>query len=210
MTVVDGPAVMPRPRYPHAYVITSCSTSRDPLRMTCLKSMNQPGRRERGRLQGIRRAVSELTTSPPPLQAELLHAWVLDDSTQLRDLRTYLRTAVNRFADTGHAALSEIAANMVLVATELASNAIKHGLPPTTVRLSHTRDKIRSRRRRPRPGHHPRTRRNPPPPRRRTRPAPRPRVITAGRLVRQRHHQTRLGSLPHPPMTCWNRPVMAM
>ncbi|WP_093618522.1 ATP-binding protein [Actinoplanes philippinensis] len=86
--------------------------------------------------------MTELLTSPPPPQADGLHAWALSDSTELRSLRARLRQAVNAFAATDGAALDEIAENMVLVATELATNAIRHGLPPVTVRLLHTADQF--------------------------------------------------------------------
>jgi hypothetical protein len=41
--------------------------------------------------------VPQLQTSPPPPESELIHTWILDDSTQLRQLRSALQQAL-----TGH------------------------------------------------------------------------------------------------------------
>ncbi|AGL16580.1 ATP-binding protein [Actinoplanes sp. N902-109] len=82
----------------------------------------------------------ELQTSPPPPEAEELHVWVLDDGTQLRQLRAALHEAL-----TGHPLLAgdsvgDVLERMILVATELATNGIVHGRPPTEVRLLRGRD----------------------------------------------------------------------
>ncbi len=74
--------------------------------------------------------------------AGVINAWVLADRVQLRQLRAELREAINAHAGIGEAALCEVTENMVVVATELATNAIKHGLPPTVVRLSHTGEQV--------------------------------------------------------------------
>ncbi|MDR6324514.1 ATP-binding protein [Actinoplanes couchii] len=93
-------------------------------------------------MSGNRAPASDLMTSPPPPQADELNVWVLDDGSQLRKLRVYLLEAVNTFADSRDAELDQIAATIALVATELATNAIKHGLPPTVVRLSQVDDQF--------------------------------------------------------------------
>ena len=72
---------------------------------------------------------------PCDLDAEI-QRWVLDNPAQLRLLRRSLHESLDA-APTGHA-LGEVADKMLIVATELAGNALKHGLPPTIVRLCRT------------------------------------------------------------------------
>jgi len=86
--------------------------------------------------------VGELRTSPPPPDAEELEVWALNSTTELRALRAGLVEALNRYTPAPHAELDDIPDRMVLVATELATNAIKHGLPPTEVRLLRTHDEF--------------------------------------------------------------------
>lgn len=83
-------------------------------------------------------AMSQLRTSPPPLDARLLHTWRLDTSGELRTLRASLQQALADEGGTSEADLGDIPERMMLVATELATNAIKHGIPPTEVRLTRT------------------------------------------------------------------------
>jgi serine/threonine-protein kinase RsbW len=70
---------------------------------------------------------------PPPTRE--LHAWVLDSASQLKILRASLHEQMmgQALPEGGH--LDEVPEKVVLVATELATNALRHGLPPTTVRL---------------------------------------------------------------------------
>ncbi|WP_305786752.1 ATP-binding protein [Symbioplanes lichenis] len=86
--------------------------------------------------------MSQLRTSPPPPDAEELHVWVLDSTSELRLLRAGLIEAINTHAPVSRTDLADIPDRMVLVATELATNAIKHGLPPTITRLLRTRDEF--------------------------------------------------------------------
>jgi serine/threonine-protein kinase RsbW len=65
---------------------------------------------------------------PPP--AIQVGRWTLDAVTQLRELRGALHRALAE-----RAASAEVTAKVALVATELAGNAILHGLPPVEVRL---------------------------------------------------------------------------
>jgi anti-sigma regulatory factor (Ser/Thr protein kinase) len=67
-----------------------------------------------------------------------LNAWTLVTAVQLRDLRADLIAALNEHTPAANSRLAEIPERMVLVATELATNALKHGLPPTIVRLLRT------------------------------------------------------------------------
>ena len=70
-----------------------------------------------------------------PGTAELCR-WVLGGGTELRTLRASLHQALTDLGligDRGGAA--DVADDVVLVATELATNALQHASPPTTVRL---------------------------------------------------------------------------
>ena len=79
-----------------------------------------------------------LRTSPPPSCFLPVRRWVLDTVAELQNLRAGLRDEIATLdrmrAD---ALLADIADDLVLVATELASNAIRYGLPPAIVELLH-------------------------------------------------------------------------
>jgi len=77
--------------------------------------------------------MSLLRTSPPPAQAVELARWLLSSGDELRPLRLGLRDAL-----TAHglvAAGDGLGDRVILVATELASNALRHASPPAVVRL---------------------------------------------------------------------------
>ena len=86
--------------------------------------------------------MKRLRTSLPPPDATELTAWVLESTGQLRDLRAGLVEALKKYAPSTGDDLADVPDRMVLVATELATNAIKHGIPPTIVRLLRTRDEF--------------------------------------------------------------------
>jgi hypothetical protein len=65
--------------------------------------------------------------------------WTLDTSAELKGLRDSLHEALTGRPD-ADAALDDVPEKMVVVATELATNALKYGLPPTVVRLYRTDD----------------------------------------------------------------------
>ncbi|MCA2212893.1 ATP-binding protein [Jidongwangia harbinensis] len=69
-----------------------------------------------------------------------IHSWVLDSPGQLRILRASLYEALIGKPFPAEAQLDDVPEKMVLVATELASNALRHGLPPTVVRLCRAGD----------------------------------------------------------------------
>jgi serine/threonine-protein kinase RsbW len=75
-----------------------------------------------------------LSAQSPPAMTEL-HKWVLDSPVQLRSLRASLHQAITGEPLPNGAELDEVPEKVVLVATELATNALRHGLPPTIVRL---------------------------------------------------------------------------
>ncbi|MBF5028602.1 MULTISPECIES: ATP-binding protein [unclassified Micromonospora] len=86
--------------------------------------------------------MGQLRTSPPPPQATELEQWVLDSPEDLRGLRASLRDALNRHGLVQGENLDEVPHLVVLVATELASNALRHGRPPTIVTLLTTDDRF--------------------------------------------------------------------
>lgn len=61
--------------------------------------------------------------------------WVLDNSTQLSALRAALLESIAPAAQPTSHELGETAEKMLIVATELATNGLRYGLPPTIVRL---------------------------------------------------------------------------
>ena len=80
-----------------------------------------------------------LLAAHPPTTFTLERAWVLDSLEQLSPLRTAILAAVA--GDAGPAAaLHEVGEDMVLIASELAANALKYAYPPTVVRLLRDRD----------------------------------------------------------------------
>jgi anti-sigma regulatory factor (Ser/Thr protein kinase) len=74
--------------------------------------------------------MGRLRTSQLPAQAVELHQWLLAGADELRPLRADLQKAL---AD--HQLPEDGSGPIVLVATELASNALRHGQPPAVVRL---------------------------------------------------------------------------
>jgi serine/threonine-protein kinase RsbW len=83
---------------------------------------------------GNKEGMPSLSAQTPPAMTEL-HRWVLDSPVQLRSLRASLHEAITGQPLPDGAELDEIPEKVVLVATELATNALRHGLPPTIVRL---------------------------------------------------------------------------
>jgi serine/threonine-protein kinase RsbW len=78
--------------------------------------------------------MTSLRSSRPPVWGSEAGTWALDSPKQLRDLRASLHHALTgQTTLSGH--LDDIPEKMVLVATELATNALRHGRPPTEVRL---------------------------------------------------------------------------
>ncbi|GLY26613.1 anti-sigma regulatory factor [Micromonospora echinospora] len=77
-----------------------------------------------------------LRTSPPPPRAVELRRWMLCHPQDLRALRASLHEALTGDDLVDGARLDEVPELVVLVATELATNALRHGLPPTIVTLS--------------------------------------------------------------------------
>ena len=82
-----------------------------------------------------------LPASRPPAPDVELRVWTLDDFAQLAQLRAALHGALAEGAGDA-AVVGELIEKVAVVATELATNALRHGLPPTTVRLSRADDRF--------------------------------------------------------------------
>jgi serine/threonine-protein kinase RsbW len=80
-----------------------------------------------------------LPASVPHPAAVELHCWRLDNFGELRRLRAGLRDSV---AGNTTRPPGDLAERMAVVATELATNALRHGLPPTQVRLLRDHDRL--------------------------------------------------------------------
>jgi serine/threonine-protein kinase RsbW len=76
--------------------------------------------------------MTAVNRSRPPPHAVELDRWSLTSAGDLCSLRTMLGHALQPIPDGDP---DETAERVALVATELATNALQHGLPPTTVRL---------------------------------------------------------------------------
>jgi anti-sigma regulatory factor (Ser/Thr protein kinase) len=76
--------------------------------------------------------MSLLPASAPYPSAVELCRWTLDDFPELKSLRAALREKIVREPSVE---LGDLFDRMAVVATELATNALRHGLPPTVVRL---------------------------------------------------------------------------
>ncbi|WP_250002407.1 ATP-binding protein [Actinoplanes sp. M2I2] len=76
--------------------------------------------------------MAALRSSVPHPSAAELRLWKLDTFGELRSLRAALREAIETQQT---AEVDDLFDKMAVVATELATNALRHGLPPTEVRL---------------------------------------------------------------------------
>jgi serine/threonine-protein kinase RsbW len=95
-----------------------------------------------GRLQaGNVPEMNQVDKSRPPPAGEL-RRWRLTCPAELRSLRTSLHAALSETRPADHGGLEDISERIALVATELATNALQHGLPPTTVRLLRHHDRF--------------------------------------------------------------------
>lgn len=82
--------------------------------------------------------MASLSSTPYPAAVEL-RRWTLDDFGELRGLRASLREALRETTADG---LGDLCDRVTVVATELATNALRHGLPPTVVRLMREDDHL--------------------------------------------------------------------
>jgi serine/threonine-protein kinase RsbW len=82
-------------------------------------------------------AMSSLPSSVPYPRATEICRWTLANFGDLRRLRADLRATVDVAA-----AGPDVVDRMTVVANELATNALRHGLPPTVVRLLREGDRL--------------------------------------------------------------------
>ncbi|GII99771.1 hypothetical protein CLV28_1097 [Sediminihabitans luteus] len=78
----------------------------------------------------------ELDEQVPPAGFVPQRRWVIDSLDELARLRGTLHEELTGLPPAAGARLTESAEQMVLVASELATNALRHALPPTRVVLS--------------------------------------------------------------------------
>jgi hypothetical protein len=71
----------------------------------------------------------------PPAAFQLTETWVLESPRELSALRSAIAGAITGDGTGSPRELDQVADNMVLIASELATNALRHGFPPTVVRL---------------------------------------------------------------------------
>jgi hypothetical protein len=84
--------------------------------------------------------VAVLNSSHPPAPNVEVALWVLDSFTELRSLRSSLHKALTGQPLPEGGFLDAVPEKIAVVATELATNAIAHARPPTTVQLCRTDD----------------------------------------------------------------------
>jgi serine/threonine-protein kinase RsbW len=76
-----------------------------------------------------------LVSARPPERFTLVRSWTLHDVDHLSGVRRELLETVTASDAGPQDGLDDIPDRMILVASELATNALTHGLPPTEVRL---------------------------------------------------------------------------
>jgi serine/threonine-protein kinase RsbW len=76
-----------------------------------------------------------LVSSAPPSRYTVVRTWTLDSASQLTSMRAEILREITSVGGVPQDELGPVAHHMVLVASELATNALEHGKPPTIVRL---------------------------------------------------------------------------
>ena len=79
-----------------------------------------------------------LRSCPPPA-ATTVQRWVLADPAELRLFRASLRQTLDAQSPMSAAELDDIAERMAIVATELATNAMRHAGSPAVIELGRTK-----------------------------------------------------------------------
>lgn len=79
--------------------------------------------------------MSSIPVAPLPQHLTTVQTWSLDSTAELARLRAELATALAESKDEPRSDHAELARGLVLVCSELATNALAHGHPPTVVRL---------------------------------------------------------------------------
>jgi serine/threonine-protein kinase RsbW len=86
--------------------------------------------------------MTSLPRSAPHVGAPEVRHWTLDSYDELKGLRASLRDAIVDGASPEDVRLHDVFDRVAVVATELATNALRHGLPPTVVRLLRDREHL--------------------------------------------------------------------
>lgn len=76
-----------------------------------------------------------LIPSTPPTRYAPVRRWTLSTPEEIRTVRWELRETIGRSAAPSSDDLMDVPERMILVASELAANALEHGRPPTIVTL---------------------------------------------------------------------------
>ncbi len=76
-----------------------------------------------------------IVSSRPPERFRPVRSWSLDSVTDLSRVRNELLAEITAPHAAPQDELGRVPENMVLVASELATNALQHGLPPTVLSL---------------------------------------------------------------------------
>src|ERR1700759_2842390 len=79
--------------------------------------------------------MKQLRASALPRRGTVVHVWTLSSSSELESLRAALHQAVTGEPIPADRELDKTLERMLLVATELATNALKHARPPIEVCL---------------------------------------------------------------------------
>ena len=87
---------------------------------------------------GVRAVTGQLGKAQPSAERVPVGQWTLDNFAALRLLRASLRHAVAEQPASQGGATEDFSQRLAIVATELATNAIAHTRPPTTVQLFRT------------------------------------------------------------------------
>jgi serine/threonine-protein kinase RsbW len=86
--------------------------------------------------------VTRLPLAPPPSGLEAIGHWSLDSALALSPVRAGVRGAVGSRCTPPEPGSEHPAEHIVLAASELATNALQHGRPPSALRLSHKGDRF--------------------------------------------------------------------
>jgi serine/threonine-protein kinase RsbW len=84
---------------------------------------------------GIKRGMGPLQLLAPPAHARVLLTWELTSDQDLRTIRSGILEHFAADPQADPAGNDELAERIGLAATELGGNALRHGLPPITVRM---------------------------------------------------------------------------
>ncbi|MBD8061698.1 ATP-binding protein [Oceanitalea stevensii] len=76
-----------------------------------------------------------LVSSSPPPEYVTVRRWNLSTAQEIKRVRHELREVIGGDGPPSHGALADVPERMILVASELAANAVEHGRPPTIVTL---------------------------------------------------------------------------